>query len=199
MEIRTGTLAVHSSICTRARVLILKNLVCQVGEVEPRPSKDSKKISVQQLSEADISSQTMTRLADNGISFYPLKKHLSVESMIKKIVYDNTIKCAPVTFTTKDSTMVCTVRLDNVKITNLSGGLEISFICSFHNRTIGGGVGGFDTINMLISNECIGGAWNMGFLTMAGVGYSVPDGSSATDDRFQSCINLVLGTLTGVV
>ena len=176
---------------------MLKNLVCQVGE--PRPaSKDSKKISVQQLSEADISSQTMSRLADNGISFNPLQKHLLVESMIKKIVFDNTIKCSPVLFYPRDSsTLVCTVRLDNV-ITKHGGGLEISFICSFHNRSKGG-VGGFDTINMLISNACIGDAWSMGFLAMTTGGHTVPDVSSATDDRVKSCINLVLATLTGIV
>jgi len=172
---------------------MLKNLVNQIGE--PRPAS---KISVQQLSEADISSQTMTRLADNGISFNPRQKHELVESMIKKIVFDNTIKCRPVLFFTKDpSTLVCTVRLDNVKI-NLSFGLEISFICSFHNRTIEG-TGRFDSINMLISNECIGGAWSMGFLAMTTGGHTVPDATSATDDRVKSCINLVLTTLTGIV
>ena len=178
---------------------MLKNLVCQVGE--PRPaSKDSKKISVQQLSEADITSQTMTRLADSNISFNLPQRLESVQSMIKKIVFDNTINCGAVLFYPRDSSsVVCKVKLDTVRITNLAGGLEISFICSFHNFSIRG-VGGFDTINMLISNECIGGAWNMGFLTMTtGGGYSVPNGSSATDDRVQSCINLVLGTLTGVV
>ena len=176
---------------------MLKNLVCQVGE--PRPaSKDSKKISVQQLSEADISSQTMSRLADNGISYNPRQKHLLVESMIKKIVFDNTIKCGPVMLVTKySSTLVCTVRLDNV-ITKHGGGLEISFICSFHNRSKGG-VGGFDTINMLISNACIGDTWSMGFLAMTTGGHTVPDVSSATDDRVKSCINLVLATLTGIV
>jgi hypothetical protein len=52
---------------------------------------------------------------------------------------------------------------------------------------------------MLISNACIGDTWSMGFLAMTTGGHTVPDVSSATDDRVKSCINLVLATLTGIV
>jgi hypothetical protein len=146
----------------------------------------------------------MSRLGGYGIAILE-DRQSSVASMIKKLVFDNEIKCGPSMFYTKDNpsssratrdskSLVCTVKLDIVKI-NGSGGLEISFICSFLNLTINN----FDRIKMLISNECIGGVWNMGFLAMTTERYPVPNTSSATDDRVKSCINLVLVTLSGIV
>jgi hypothetical protein len=176
---------------------MLKNLVCQVDET--RPASEDKKgipVSVQQLSDADILSETMSCLVTKGINFRnSLNQQRQVELMITKIVIDDKIKCQPVLLTTE-----CTVLLDTVR-TNLSGGLEISFICSFRNpRRKANGNFEFDRIKMLISNVCVGGAWNTTFMAMpTGGGYSVPDESSATHDRVKSCIDLVLGTLTGIV
>jgi hypothetical protein len=176
---------------------MLKNLDCQVGE--PRPASEDRKVipvSVKQLSDADILSETMSCLAKKGINFsdsLPIRN--AVELMIRKIVFDNIIKCQSVLLT-DDRSIVCMVLLDTVRI-NGSGGLEISFICSFHNPR-SNPAGNFDRIKMLISNECVGGAWNMTFLALT-TGYSVPDESSATHDGVRSCIDLVLGTLTGIV
>jgi hypothetical protein len=179
---------------------MLKNLVCQVGE--PRPASEDRKVipvSVKQLSDADILSQTMSCLAKKGINFsdsLPIRN--AVELMITKIVFfDNIIKCKTVPFTDRSSNVVCMVVLDTVR-THGSGGLEISFICSFHNPTRSNPSGNFDRIKMLISNAFIGDAWNMTFLA-GPTGYSVPDESSATHDRVRSCIDFVLGTLTGIV
>jgi hypothetical protein len=196
MRIQTGTLSVRF-YCTR--VLMLKNLVCQVDE--PRPASEDRKVipvSVKQLSDADILSQTMSCLAKKGINFSDsLTIRNAVELMIRKIVFDNIIKCQTVPFTDRSNNVVCMVVLDTVR-TNGSGGLEISFICSFHNPTRSNASGNFDRIKMLISNVFVGDAWNMTFLALT-TGYSVPDESSATHERVRSCIDLVLGILTGIV
>jgi hypothetical protein len=139
----------------------------------------------------------MSCLAKKGINFSDsLTIRNAVELMIRKIVFDNIIKCQTVPFTDRSNNVVCMVVLDTVR-TNGSGGLEISFICSFHNPTRSNASGNFDRIKMLISNV-FGDAWNMTFLALT-TGYSVPDESSATHDRVRSCIDFVLGTLTGIV
>ena len=176
---------------------MLKNLVCQVGE--PRPASEDRKVipvSVKRLSDADILSETMSCLAKKGINFSDSPKiQKTVELMITKIVFDNLMKCQPALFTDR-SNVICMVVLDTVR-TKDYGRLEISFICSFYNPRSKAS-GNFDRIKMLISNVCVGGAWNMTFLAVTR-GYSVPDESSATHDRVRSCIDLVLGTLTGIV